>query len=118
MNKFNEHILLVMRWLHNNDSVSIEKLEANYRAADAADAAYYAADAATYAAYTSVYRVSHAASVAASVAAAARVDTTKYYMNNTKKHLNKYFELTKEGREAYEERAIYLNVLGANNAYI
>lgn len=42
----NKHIELVKEWLANNDSVSLEELEANEKAAEAA---YYAAKAAYYA---------------------------------------------------------------------
>ena len=115
MDKFNEHILLAMRWLQNNDSVSEKELEANYRAAEAT---YYAAADATdaRASYATDARASYAAAAAYYGARyAAAYDATKYYMNNTKKHLNKYFELTKEDRKAYENRAKYLNVLGVSN---
>ena len=51
----NEHIELVKKWLEDKDSVSLEELEANREAADAAyannkdDGARYAAYAAYYA---------------------------------------------------------------------
>ncbi len=103
MREFNPYILLVMRWLQNNDSVSEKELEANFHLAYAAS---IAADTAAYA----------AAATAAAIDAVGDADDAKYWLIETKEFLDKYFELTKEDRQAYENRAKYLNVLGANNA--
>jgi len=118
MSELNEHILLVMRWLHNNDLVSEEELRAN------STAAYYAALNAASAAADAAYAAASAASVAASAAAMANNaayfasnadDDAKHWLSVTKERLNKYFELTEEDRKAYEKRAAHLNVLGVKN---
>ena len=50
MNKFNEHILLVMRWLQNNNSVGKQELEANYKTSrDTAKTAYVIKETVAYA---------------------------------------------------------------------
>ncbi len=99
MSKFNEQILLVMRWLQNPDSVTKKELDSNYHAAWDAYAAYRAASA----------EAASADYDAAAIAAGNWIDETKH-------SLEAYFKLTKEDRKAYEERVSYLNVLGANNA--
>ncbi len=97
MNKFNEHILLVMRWLQNNDSVSKKELLISYD-----DARAVMADRAT-----AVYDAAHDAVYDAAAA-------VKHWLTQTNKYLSRYFELTKEDRQAYENRAKHLNILGAN----
>jgi len=108
MNKFNEHILLVMRWLQNPDLVSQEELKRNH------SAAYYAKYAHTAAAYYASDNPVNAASAAYNASAVSN-DIAKYWLSVTKERLDKYFELTKEDRKAYENRAKHLNILGAKN---
>ena len=81
----NKHIELVEKWLADNDSVSLDELEANREAAHAA--AYHAAHAAygTHAAYAA--HAAHAAAYHAAHAAYAAADTACY--------VKKYKELTK-----------------------
>ncbi len=117
MSEFNEHILLVLRWLQNKNTVSKVELKNNsdsarevYRTAADAKAAARADAAATYAAYVA------AAAARAAYVAAYTTKASTYRLSKTKEHLNAYFKLTKEDRDTYEERAKYLNVLGANNA--
>jgi len=115
MNELNPYILLVIRWLYNSDSVSKEQLQGNAKAAYAAahNADYSAAYAVAHNAdYSAAYAVAHAAFSAAYYAASIHA---KHWLRKTKKHLNKYFELTKEDRQEYEQRIKYLSVLGANN---
>jgi len=89
----NKHILLVMKWLDDKDSVSQEELEENKRIsvaaywADAADA--YAACAAADAAYAADY-----AACAADYAACAAADYAAYWVN-------KYFKETGEDKNEY-----------------
>ena len=127
MNKFNEHILLIMRWIQNSDSVSEEELEASYnialytanRAADTATraayagnySAYYAADT-SYAAYAAAKYAYYSACNAAYYASS---HVAKNWLSKTEEYLNEYFKLTNEDRKAYEERAKYLNIVGAKN---
>ena len=130
MNKFNEHILLVMRWLQNNDSVSEEELKANSTAAYAAYVTHNAPYAAPYAAAeandvaaNAAYAASYAGDDAYVATRATRTsynasnadDDAKHWLSKTKKYLDEYFETTKKDRKAYEERAKYLNILGAKN---
>ncbi len=111
MDKFNPYILLVMRWLQNSDLVSEEELKRNRSAAYAAyNAAFYAS---SHAAYHAAYNASSASSAA--YRAVGADDDAKHWLIEIKERLNKYFELTKEDREAYENRAKHLNVLGVNN---
>jgi len=128
MDKFNEHILLVMQWLQNPTLISKEQLKSNCEAAvNASDAAFDAvADAANAA---SALEVAHAAYTAAdyadyadyayghatSAAIASAAISAKHWLSVTKERLNKYFELTEENREAYENKAKHLNILGAKN---
>lgn len=81
----NKHIELVEKWLADNDSVSLDELEANREATHAA--AYHAAHAAygTHAAYAA--HAAHAAHAAAYAAHAAAADAAYY--------VKKYKELTK-----------------------
>ena len=114
---FNEHILLVIKWLQNNDSVSQEKLYANFLAANkAADVAGYDAIMGT------IHKVNHyAAAKVAKVAADAygAAVTTKVHRSDwlisLDGYLDEYFRLTKENRQAYESRIKHLNVLGVSN---
>ncbi len=110
--KFNEHILLVMRWLQNKDSVSQAELYSNY---NAAIEIYRAANANAKAAAKAAAYVAATAAKAAAYVAATAAKAAEYWINETKESLNAYFKLVKEDRKAYEERAKYLNVLGANN---
>jgi len=81
----NKHILLVMKWLNDKDSVSQEELEKSKGEAYAAFAAYaaYAAFAA-YAAY-----------------AAAAADYDYDYVSQAVYWVNRYFEETGEDRNEY-----------------
>ena len=106
MDKFNEHILLVMRWLQNNDLVSEEELKANSTAAYAAYVTHNAPYAAPYAAAEASAAVAYAAADVASYAA-------ERWLLRTKECLDRYFNRTKQNKKAYEEQAKYLNVLGA-----
>jgi len=118
MSEFNPHIFLVLRWLLTPDSVSKVELKNNYRSAEYAAAAVGAnvytaayvlasADAAIYA-YIYVNRASADSSFYAR-------STATTWLSRTKEYIDKYFELTKEDREAYEQRAMHLNILGVNN---
>ncbi len=107
MKKLNPHILLVMQWLQNPALITEAQLQSNYEAAYKADVVYVA-DAACKAAYDVAYHARYAASRTTSHAA-------KSWISSTKKRLNAYFRLSKESKEEYEERARYLNVLGAKN---
>ena len=82
----NKHILLVMKWLKDPESVSHEELKANHKAVDTADVTTIDAYAATYAAVTyagnAIAAVNHSR------------DCTEYWVN-------KYFKLTGENREDY-----------------
>ena len=117
MSELNPHILLVMRWIQNSDSVNRKELETSYNIA--ADAANGAADTATRDAYAAVTEAVDTARITTKVTFSAPVDyadyNTRRWLAETKKHLNKYFEITKENREAYENKAKQLNVLGAKN---
>jgi len=110
----NKHILLVMKWLNDNDSVTQKELNDN-RAADAAyaaaDAAYAAADAAAdaYAAADAAYAAADAAYAAADAAA------------DAEKWVNKYFERTKENRQDYIDalnvniKPVYTQAMASHN---
>jgi len=113
MAKFNKHILLVLRWLQNSNSVSEEKLRLNYRAACKAHAAYHAATAAKAAAYAAYLTAANADAYAA--ATAYNAADAEIWLDRTKERLDKYFELTNEDRQAYEQRAKHLSVLGVSN---
>ncbi len=127
MTELNPHILLVMQWLQNPVLVSKEKLAANNRAAKAVYVAAARADAkaaakANYAASAhanaaeSAYTAANAAYTCARYAISPDFITNDtQWRNKITEVLNEYFELTKENRETYEERAKHLNVLGANN---
>jgi len=75
----NKHILLVMKWLNDKDSVSREELEKNKNEAHAAN---------THAAYE-VYN-------AAAAAAYDNVSQAVFWVN-------KYFEITGEDRAQYKK---------------
>jgi len=133
MNEFNEHVLLVMRWLQNNDLVSVKELVVSYniaasiaanKTADITDndsrveayAAVSTADIANAAYYAAVDAAAdYAAAMANNAAYYTAVDDDEYWVTETEKSLNEYFEITKKDRTAYEKQASYLNVLGANN---
>ena len=58
----NKHVELVKKWLENEDSVSLEDLQANRKAAfDAYDAAFCDASEAAFAAYFAGYFAANAA---------------------------------------------------------
>ena len=118
MDKFNEHILLVMRWLQNNDLVSKKELFNSYRVAAnpiTRDVAFYAGNYAAYYAADSIGQAAYFAYATADAAFSFNSSARSSWLTETKKHLNKYFEMTKEDRGAYEKQAEYLNVLGAKN---
>jgi len=75
----NKHILLVMKWLNNQDSVSQKELEKNRR------------DACAAATNANLVAAHNAAAAAASYAAYAGI------------WVNKYFETTGEDRAQYEK---------------
>ena len=79
-----KHILLVMRWLNDKDSVSQEKLE---KSRDEAWADYASADYAVTGAYHAAYYATDTATTAAAYAAA-------YWVNE-------YFERTGEDKNEY-----------------
>jgi len=107
MDKFNPHILLVMRWLQNNDLVSKEELKTNFDLALNVASSSSFQDLPAYAAYAAA----NAAYAAANATGHWLADTT----SDTKYWLDEYFELVKENRQAYENRAKHLNILGVKN---
>ena len=119
MSKFNPHILLVMRWLQNGNLVSKEELRASYR--NAVNAYHNLADKLqaenNYKALSDPPAVTAVATADVTIYAnhAAEAAVAKHWLAKTKNRLNRYFELTKEDKEAYEEQARYLNLLGAKN---
>jgi hypothetical protein len=84
----NKHILLVMKWLNNKESVSQKELEANRDGAS--DAVDYDADCAAYGAYNAAACAAYGAYNAAACAAAA------YWVD-------KYFKQTGENKEEYRK---------------
>jgi len=94
----NKHILLVMKWLNDNDSVTQKELDDNSDSAADADAAAYAAAAAADDAADYVYAYAAAAADAADAAAyaAAAADAAA-----AEKWVRKYFERTKENKQDY-----------------
>ena len=91
-NNLNPHILLVIKWLRNPNSVTQEELDAN------ADASYASRTAYAYAAYAAAA----AASVAYAYAAYATVATNATAATNAaERRVNKYFEITKENKQDY-----------------
>ena len=90
----NKHILLVMKWLNDKDSVTQEALNDNRTAADA-DAAYAAAYAAADAA-ADADADADAAYAAAYAAADAAADA-----DSSERWIKKYFELTGENKQDY-----------------
>ena len=112
MSELNEHVLLVMRWLQNSDLVSLGELKANYRSSSDV---YYDAYAAAYKAAYDAYDAAAAAAARAAYNASNADDDAKHWLSVTKKYLDEYFETTKKDREAYENRAKHLNILGAKN---
>jgi len=109
MKKFNEHILLVMRWLQNKDSVSEEEVKSNYHAARKAH------DDTTVATYATTYAAYCAADNACYAACTTVVFESRRWVRATKQRLDNYFELSGENRKEYEQRIKHLNVLGTNN---
>lgn len=85
----NKHILLVMKWLADKNSVSKEELEENNRDAEAARAAAAAYNAATYAAYAPAYW------------AYAAVYADAAYHADVAHWIDEYFEVTGEDKEEY-----------------
>jgi hypothetical protein len=85
----NKHILLVMKWLNDKDSVTQEELVANRRAA--AQSAY-ADDS-----YNSYYDAYHA-NVAYVAAAYAYYATVAH---SAERKVNYYFEITGEDKQTY-----------------
>jgi len=102
MDKFNPHILLAMRYLHNPNSVSKKELKHNYNAAFEALYTYTSTDNAA------------ALNVALNVASNVNSIATKDYFNHVNtanKHLDEYFKLSKEDKKVYEDRVKYLNTI-------
>ncbi len=120
----NKHILLVLKWLLNKESVTEEELLANRESAGAAYAdayvtdyadayvtvAYFAADAVAHAAvahaassdadayaYVSAYFVAYFAADAIAYA------DNEYYHHAIEKWLTEYFNITGEDRQEYFE---------------
>jgi len=85
----NKHILLVMKWLNNKDSVSQEEREKNWAAARDACEAAAAAAVATYEAYAAAYE--------AAAAAAAN------WAGDAANWVDEYFEETGENRNDYKK---------------
>ena len=109
MDKFNPHILLAMRYLHNPNSVSNEKLKHNYNAAFEALYTYTGTDNA--AALNVAFSVaSNVNSIAKSVSYTATKDYFNH-VNTANKHLDEYFKLSKEDKKVYEDRVKYLNTI-------
>jgi hypothetical protein len=95
----NKHILLVMKWLKNPESVSQEELDANCESAYSAYWAAYTDDSAYWAAY---YAYSTARS-AYSVAAALRAAVTR----GVSHWVDRYFQITGENKEEYEHMVVF-----------
>ena len=86
----NPHIELVKKWLADSDSVSLEELKENKKAAW--DASIYAASSAIgYAAYDAAY----AAAAANAAYDAAYAADAAYWRSEAIKRVKKYGELTK-----------------------
>jgi len=117
MSEFNPHILVVIRWVFNPDSVSEKELFSNYKAALVARSDCAAGRAACNAAGAARAAYSYHADAARPddyfyTATPARLHRLARYaekqLNKTEEHLNEYFKITKENRKKYEERAWYL----------
>ena len=95
MAKINPYILLIIQWIRNPKSVSIEELKSNYEATKSteAEAANY------YAYYASGYAIA-AADIAATEPIDARLAATSLEVLEEK--LSDYFSETQEDRGAYE----------------
>jgi len=139
MDKFNEHILLVMRWLQNPGSKNEKELLSDYRVADKVKAEAYravraAADNVTAVRTANPHTITDAYYAAqedldiaslvftvvtnffdANAAAYHNPTDTEYSVNKTEEYLDEYFKTTNEDRKAYENRARHLNILGAKN---
>jgi hypothetical protein len=87
----NKHILLVMKWLNNHETVTQEELDANKQSARAAAAAGAAADAAAWAAWAA-WAAARAAYSAAAWAARAAF------------WVDEYFEITGEDKQIYIDK--------------
>jgi hypothetical protein len=85
----NKHILMVMKWLNDSESVSQEELLANRESAYSESAAYWAADDAAYWAATRAATCAAAAYWAATCAAAAS------------HWIDEYFKSTGEDKKTY-----------------
>jgi hypothetical protein len=90
--EMNEHILLVMKYLDDKNSVSKQELKEN---ANAANAAAYAAAYADAVAYADAAADAAAANAAASAVADAVADAV------AEKWINRYFDHTKEDKQTY-----------------
>ena len=114
--ELNEHILLVMRWLQNNGSVSLEELRVNYNTAKTADVAWAKVTTETaYAAYNASYVTTNFTVYASATTKTAADTNVKYWSVQVKNCLNEYFQITNEDRKAYERQVRHLNILGINN---
>jgi hypothetical protein len=89
----NKHILLVMKWLNDKDSVTQEELKDNRTAAADAAADAYAADAYAAAAAADAY--------AADAYAADAYAADAYAADAAEKWVTKYFEQTCENKQDY-----------------
>ena len=96
----NKHVLLVMKYLDDNNSVTAQKLSDNRKAAAAnyafADASYVAAIAA--ADYDTDYTSAANYAFANYAAATYAFDAATYY---TKNRVDRYFAHTKENKQDY-----------------
>jgi hypothetical protein len=103
MKELNPHILLVIKWLNDKDSVTQEELKYNrdaaYAVATDADAstAVYAAYAAAYAVAASTASTAYAASTASTAYAIAYADAA----TATERWVRRYFESTSENKQGY-----------------
>jgi len=105
MKELNPHILKVMQWLQNPESISREELRNNLIDADVA---YYAA--------YDAYEVAEAACSSADHATSpTRSDDAAHWRNKTKERLSEYFKLAAVIREEYEKEVKRLNESGVKN---
>jgi len=117
MKKFNEHILLVMRWLLNPDSVSKEELKSNSDSAWNTHHPNNITNTTTLNADASLKIVTRGVAIRAAraneyftVNANATADF-EFWLAQTKERLDEYFELTGEDKQEYKKRALHLNIL-------
>jgi len=92
----NIHILLVMQWLENPESVTKEQLRENATAADA-----YAAYADAYAAYAYAYATAADAAATAAAYATAADAAYAYAYVAAEKWVDEYFKHTGENKQDY-----------------